>query len=226
MVNISLNKKEELEKLNKSYERMQKKYGAKELDSICNGGCIDNPDICFVFMNPTGRNIASLKSWKGIKAPWVGTKNIWKLFNKVRLLSDDIYAEIMSKKPKDWDYLFSEKVYKNIENNNCFITNLGKCTQVDARPLSDDVLGSYLKLLLKEIDIIKPKVIITLGNQVSSIVLDKKISVSENRKTYYEKKIKGNTYKIFPVYYPVGNGIFNMDKSIEDIRWIIDHFVK
>ena len=132
----------------------------------------------------------------------------------------------MSKKPKDWDYLFSEKVYKNIENNNCFITNLGKCTQVDARPLSDDVLGSYLKLLLKEIDIIKPKVIVTFGNQVSSIVLGKKISVSQNRKTYYEKKIKGNIYKIFPVYYPVGNGIFNIDKSIEDIKWIIDSYIK
>lgn len=226
MINISLNKKEKLDKLNKSYERMQKKYGAKELDSICNGGCIDNPDICFVFMNPTGRNIASLKSWKGIKAPWLGTKNIWKLFNKVGLLSDDVYTEIMSKKPKDWDYLFSEKVYKNVKENNYFITNLGKCTQVDARPLSDDVLGSYLKLLLKEIDIIKPKVIVTFGNQVSSIVLGKKISVSQNRKTYYEKKIKGNVYKIFPVYYPVGNGIFNIDKSIEDIKWIIDSYIK
>lgn len=226
MVNISLNKKVELEKLNKSYEKMQKKYGAKELDSICNGGCIDNSDICFVFMNPTGKNIASLKSWKGIKAPWLGTKNIWKLFNKVGLLSDDIYTEIMSKKPKDWDYLFSEKVYKNVKENNYFITNLGKCTQVDARPLSDDVLGSYLKLLLKEIDIIKPKVIVTFGNQVSSIVLGKKISVSQNRKTYYEKKIKGNVYKIFPVYYPVGNGIFNIDKSIEDIKWIIDNYIK
>ena len=57
-------------------------------------------------------------------------------------------------------------------------------------------------------------------------MIDKKISVSENRKTYYEKKIKGNTYKIFPVYYPVGNGIFNMDKAIEDIRWITEHYVK
>ena len=28
-------------------------------------------------------------------------------------------------------------------------------------------------------------------------------------------------YKVFPVYYPVGNGIFNIDKSIEDIKWII-----
>lgn len=35
MNNILLDRKEELEKLNKSYDRLQKKYGAKELDSIC-----------------------------------------------------------------------------------------------------------------------------------------------------------------------------------------------
>lgn len=225
MPGVFLDKKEELEKLNKSYDKMQKKYGAKELDSICNGGKIDNPDICFVFMNPTGRNLSSEKSWTGRKSPWLCTKNIWKLFNKVGLMDDDIYNEILSRKPKEWDYDFSDKVYKNVEDNNYFITNLGKCTQVDARALPDEVLGSYLKLLLKEIDIIKPKIIITFGNQVSSIILNKKISVSENRKTYHEKKIKENTYKIFPVYYPVGNGIFNIDKSIEDIRWIIDNYL-
>ena len=27
-------------------------------------------------------------------------------------------------------------------------------------------------------------------------------------------------FKCFPVYYPVGNGIFNMDKAVEDILWI------
>ena len=45
--------------LNKEYDRLQMKYGAKELISIYNGGCVNNPDICFVFMNPTGKNIAS-----------------------------------------------------------------------------------------------------------------------------------------------------------------------
>ena len=35
-------------------------------------------------------------------------------------------------------------------------------------------------------------------------------------------KIKKDKYKVYPVYYPVGNGIFNIDKSIEDIKWIID----
>ncbi len=59
-----------------------------------------------------------------------------------------------------------------------FITNLGKCTQVDARGLSDNVYKEYLKLLEKEIEIVNPKVTILFGNQVSSIVLDRKISVS------------------------------------------------
>mgnify|MGYP003571531166 CR=1 FL=1 len=116
--NKEKNKVRKIEDLKIEYDKLQKKYGAKELDSIYNGGCENNPDVCFVFMNPTGKNIASDKSWKGRKSPWLGTKNIWKLFNKVDLLSDD-------------------------------------------------------------------------------------------------------TYKVFPVYYPVGNGIFNIDKSIEDIKWII-----
>lgn len=221
-----VDKEEKIDSLKKDYDRLQKKYGAKELDSIYNGGCVNSPDICFVFMNPTGRNIASNKSWTGRKSPWLGTKNIWKLFKNINLLDNQIYEEIQSKKPKEWDYDFCDKVYKNVEDNKYFITNLGKCTQVDARALSDEVLSKYLKLLFKEIDIIKPKIIITFGNQVSSIILNEKITVSTCRCKYYEKKIGKDVYKIFPVYYPVGNGIFNMDKAIEDINFIIDNYVR
>ena len=115
---------------------------------------------------------------------------------------------------------------KTLEKNKLFITNLGKCTQIDARPLPDEVLKKYLDLLFKEINIIKPKIIITFGNQVSSIILNKKISVSENRKKCHKIQINKNEYKVYPVYYPVGNGIFNIDKSIEDIKWIIENEIK
>ena len=216
----------ELIKLNSEYDKLQNKYGAKELDSIYNGGCIKNPDICFVFMNPTGRNVASLKSWKGRKSPWIGTKNIWRLFYDTGLFGIDVYNQIRDKKPKDWDYSFSDVVYEEVAKNKYFITNLGKCTQLDARPLSDSVLSSYKKLLFKEIDIIKPKIIISFGNQVSSIMLDKKISVSECRKKYFDLKVGNIIYKVFPVYYPIGNGIFNIDKSIEDINWIKENYLK
>lgn len=210
-----------LDELKIKYDKLQLKYGAKELDSIYNGGKSDNPDICFVFMNPTGRNIASLKTWRGIKSPWIGTKNVWDLFDALDLIDKDIYAKIKSIKGSEWTPLFALEVYKSVTEHNFFITNLGKCTQIDARPLKDEVLKKYLNLLYQEIAIVNPKVVILFGNQVSSIVLDKKISVSMNRKVCHIKKIKGKEYKFYPVFYPVGNGRFNIDKSIEDIKWII-----
>lgn len=44
-----------LVELGKIYDSMQLQYGDKSLKSILFGGCIDSPDICFVFMNPTGK---------------------------------------------------------------------------------------------------------------------------------------------------------------------------
>lgn len=211
----------QLDDLNVEYDKLQKKYGAKELNSIYSGGCKKYPDICFVFMNPTGRNIASLKGWKGIRAPWLATKNIWDLFYAVDLLDTEIYNKIKSIKGKEWTEDFASEVYSNVEKHKYFITNLGKCTQVDARGLPDDVYKKYLHLLEKEFEIVQPKVIILFGNQVSSIVLNEKISVSQCRRKLFEKEINGKTYKFYSVYYPVGNGRFNIDKSIEDIKWII-----
>ena len=212
-----------LEDLKQEYDKLQTIYGDKKLDSIYNGGCDKNPNICFVFMNPTKRNIASAKSWKGLKSPWIGTKNIWDLFYKLDLLDEDIYVKIKRIKGPDWTEEFANEVYDNVKKHRYFITNLGKCTQVDARPLPDSVYKEYLHLLEKEIEIINPKVIVLFGNQVSSIVLDKKIFVSQCRKQSFIKRINNREYVCYPVFYPVGNGRFNIEKSIEDIKWIIDN---
>ena len=212
--------------LNKEYDKLQKEYGAEELDSIYNGGLEENPDICFVFMNPTGRNIASSKEWKGRKSPWIGTKNIWDLFYSVGLQEEEMYNKIKSIKGTEWTEKFADEVYEDVKKHKYFITNLGKCTQLDARPLPDKTLAKYLELLEKEIEIINPKRIILFGNQVSSIVLGEKISVSQVRKKEFIKEINGKEYKAYSVYYPIGNGRFNIDKSIEDIKWILQNIEK
>ena len=212
-----------LEELVKKYDKMQKKYGDPKLDSINFGGCLENPNVCFVFMNPTARNITSSKEWKGIKSPWVGTKNVWNLFNKLGLVDDDIYLKIKSIRGSDWTYEFAEEVYGQVAKNKFYITNLAKCTQVDARPLPDSVYKDYLDLFLEEMRIVNPKVIVLFGNQVSSVVLGEKISVSQVRKMEF---LLDNKFKCYSVYYPVGNGRFNIDKSIEDILYIIDSQIK
>jgi len=211
-----------LEDLQKEYDRLQKIYGGENLDSIYNGGCQNNPKIMFVFMNPTGRNIASSKLWDGPKSPWIGTKNIWTLFYKTGLMDEGIYKKIREIKGSLWTPEFARLVYEDVANHKYFITNLGKCTQVDARSLPDSVYLEYLDLLKQEIDIVRPECIVLFGNQVSSIVLNKKISVSTSRKKSYDLEVNGKTYKCYPVFYPVGNGIFNIDKSIEDIKWILE----
>ena len=211
----------QIKDLNKKYDKLQKMYGDKTLSSIYNGGCEENPDICFIFMNPTGRNVASELTWKGRRSPWIGTKNIWKLFYNTGLLDKEIYLEIQRRKGKEWNEEFADLVYEDVTNKKYFITNLGKCTQIDARPLPNSVYLEYLDLLYKEIDIIKPKKIITFGNQVSSIFLNQKISVSEWRKKKIKYKIKKQEYDVYPVYYPVGNGMRNIDLVIEDLKYIL-----
>ena len=216
----------DLEILKKEYEKMQQIYGNKILKSINFGGCDTNPDICFVFMNPTSKNVASDPSWDGIRAPWIGTKNIWDLFVATNLFDIDIYNEIKSKKSNEWDKEFAEKVYNEVKKNKIFITNLGKCTQIDASPIQNSVYKKYLDLLEKEIEIVNPKVIILFGNQVSTVFLKEKISVSQCRKKEFIKNINGKEYKCYSIFYPVGNGRFNIDKSIEDILWVKEKVLK
>ena len=212
----------QLEDLKAEYDKLQIKYGAKELTSIYNGGCTNNPDICFVFMNPTGRNIASDLNWKGRRSPWIGTKNIWKLFYNVGLIEEELFNKIQKMKAAEWTEEFADYVYSKVEENKYYITNLGKCTQVDARPLPDSVLKQYLELLYKEIDIVNPKKIIVFGNQVSTIFLGQKICVKSVRKQEFKIKINNKEYPVYPVFYPIGNGMRNIDLAIEDIKYIMN----
>lgn len=211
----------EIKDLEIYYDMLQEKWGANELKSIYNGGCENNPDVYFVFMNPTGKNVASSPEWKGRRSPWIGTKNIWKLFNAIGLIDENIFNKTQELKPNDWTEEIADEVYQNVSDHKVFITNLGKCTQVDARPLPDSVYKEYLELLYKEIEILKPKKIITFGNQVSSIFLNQNICVSKCRKQKFQKKIGNETYDVYTSYYPIGNGMRNIDKAIEDINYIL-----
>lgn len=204
--------------LHKKYDELQKKYGDPSLSSIYGAGDIDNPKVMFVFMNPT-RNIASKLSWKGLRAPWIGTKQVWDVFYNLGFLNEETNKSIKEFKSEDWSVDFSNKVYSEVEDNSLYITNLAKCTQLDARPLKNSVFKDYLVLMLKEIEIVNPKIVISFGNQVSSIILGKNISVSNY--TQNEREIV-NGYPIYPTYYPIGQGRRNMPLALERIKRVLD----
>jgi len=215
----------QLSNLTKEFDKLQLIHGDKSLDAIYGAGEINNPKLCLVFMNPTARNISSQKDWKGLKAPWISTKSVWKMLYQLNLFNKDLHIEITNKKPKDWDYEFTNKVYKTVKKRSLYITNLSKATQIDARPLKNKVFRQYLDLFKKEIEIIQPKIIITFGNQVSSNFLGKNIKVSEYRKKHELITINNVKFKVFPIYYPVGQGMRNIGKAKEDINWILKNYL-
>jgi len=208
--------------LTKAEGALHRKYCHSELESIYGAGCIYKPDIMLMFMNPTARNVSSNQNWKGIRAPWLGTKNTWKLLFQLGLIDKSIADEIASLKSTNWNEKFSEKLYGHLSNRNIYITNLAKCTQPDARHLSDSVFCDYLPHTLNEIVIINPKKIITFGNQVSSVLLQKPVSVSKYMKNEKEAlTINGSEFSVYPTYYPVGQGQRNLPKAIQRIKTII-----
>ncbi len=200
---------------------LHKLYGCFDYSPIYGTGCIKKPKLMFLFMNPTGRNVSANLAWNGLRAPWLDTKNIWHMFYKLGLIKKEQLTYIQNLQLKDWTSDFSEQLYKTISNNNVYITNLAKCTQPDARSLRDCVFKAYLGNIQREILLVRPKQIVSFGNQVSSILLGKSIKVSEYVNNHEILEIDGNTFKVFPTYYPVGQGMRNLDLAIKRIQTLI-----
>ncbi len=162
----------QIEELKAGFDTLQKRFGDPALSSIYGAGCVRNPEVCFVFMNPTGKNVAADPAWEGLRAPWIGTKNVWKLFAALNLISNDLFDAIQIMHATEWTPSFAERVYQQLADRKLYITNLSKSTQTDARPLPNSVFQEYLPGFHQELRTIQPKRIITFGNQVSSILLD------------------------------------------------------
>ncbi|KKQ24006.1 hypothetical protein A2108_00610 [Candidatus Wolfebacteria bacterium GWA1_42_9] len=212
----------QLEEVKEDINRLHKRYGGDSLEPIHGAGCVKNPKVMFIFMNPTAKNVSAHSSWKGLRAPWLGTKNVWKLFYKLGVISEENFRKTQLLKPAEWTPVFSKRIYLEIQKNKVYVTNLAKCTQPDARPLHGKIFRDYRDVMLREILLINPKKIITFGNQVSSILLGKPVKVGN-----YDKKSSGELLRIndkkffvYPTYYPVGQGIRNMNLAISRIEEI------
>lgn len=211
----------QVKKLQKDFRKLHTIHGDRNLESIFGCGCTTRPRAMFIFMNPTRKNVAAEKRWSGIRAPWLGAKNIWRLFRETNFISEKTYATIRVMRPKDWTPVFSRKLYQEIAKNGGYITNLAKCTQVDARPLPNAIFKKYGALMYQEILAIHPKIIFTFGNQVSSILLEKPISVGKITEKPILLKIQKKSFAVFPVHYPVGQGMRNLPRAIRKINLIL-----
>jgi len=176
-----------------------------KLKHILGGGKETNPEIMFVFINPTYRNITANPNHKGRRFPFIGTREIWDAFIKSGILDSSILKNFSNA-----DFVINE-----VEKKEIYFTNLVKCTTPNSELPDTKLINKKLSLLFKEIDIVKPNLIVTFGLLPFYAITGSKIKLSEfynkqlksnNLITYTSKEIEGAAYNVFPCYFPVGRG--------------------
>ena len=77
--------------------------------------------------------------------------------------------------------------------------------------------------MFEEIASVNPQNIVSFGNQVSSVLLAKPVSVGDYTGTKNEPlKIGNKKFKVYPTHYPVGQGRRNMPLAMKRIRKVLE----
>ena len=142
--------------------------------------------------------------------------------------------EVLQKKPfvgmagKNLSF-FLETI--NVNRQDIYITNTikyrlskinPKSGRVVNRPTTAKDLEQNVDYLYKEIGIIRPKYIVTLGNvPLKAVMNDKKVNIGDVHGTLRDVDIEGKNYKIFPLYHPASI-IYN--RSLKDVY--LDDMIK
>ena len=123
------------------------------------GGRMYEPRFMFVFINPTKSNISSDLAWAGPRFPFVGTKPVWRIFHRAGLLTGKLAHAIQRRVL--WDLKFTQDVLEELDTRSCYFTNIVKVAGADAALPTSAMIRLFLPLLAREIEIIKPKYVVT-----------------------------------------------------------------
>lgn len=200
----------------------KKHFPHNNLRPILGGGKTENPKFMFVFINPTARNISSKRSWKGPRFPFVGTKQVWRIFHRAGLLDDTLMQKIEDS--GSWSFGFANKVLSFMKKQSFYFTNIVKWTGNDATLPNSEKIKLFLPILEKEIQIVQPQQIVTFGlipfeNMTGQKIklIDYYSDVMKGKKLKsYEAKYGSFRTKIIPCYFPVGRG--DPGKAVDILR--------
>lgn len=204
------------------HEVMDKHFPKNNLMPILGGGQTNKPKFMFCFINPTIRNISSHKEWQGPRFPFIGTKQVWRIFHRAGIFDDQLMDIINNS--KTWSLEFTDKVQNFLKNNSYYFTNIVKWTGHDATLPNTEKIKLFKPLLEKEIEIVQPEYIIAFGLIPFQHLTGEKIKLSD----YYDQTMDSQepksypiqcgsfTAKVIPCYFPVGRG--DPKKAVELLK--------
>lgn len=102
-----------------------------------------------------------------------------------------------------------------------YIANIVKCRPPNNRTPSDDEIISCAPYLMKQISVLKPKVIVTLGAPSTCTLFNQKIKISSVRGKFYDWK---DGIKLMPTFHPAYLLRNPIDKKLvwEDMQKVME----
>ncbi len=199
-------------------------FPENRLRPILGGGRTCRPKVMFVFINPTGRNIGSDTEWQGPRFPFIGTKQVWRIFHRAGLFDDGLMEYINHN--REWSLEFTDRVLSFLKRKSFYLTNLVKWTGRDATLPDSEKIRLFLPILEKEIEIVHPRYIVAFGLLPFESIAKRKIRLGEyyaevkrtKRLIPFEVRLGQATRKVIPCYFPVGRG--NPEKAVELLRLV------
>ena len=85
-----------------------------------------------------------------------------------------------------------------LTRNDVYIANIVKCRPPDNRYPAPDEVETCSPFLMKQVEIIKPKVVVTLGNLATQTILGTKEGITSLRNKFHD----WNGTKLMPTYHP------------------------
>src|SRR5204863_9675718 len=112
-----------------------------------------------------------------------------------------------------------------LKRDTIFITNIVKCRPQNNRTPTKQEVILYKNLLLKQIEIIKPSIICTLGSTATQTLLttnSSKISLHRGRIYYF------NSIPVIPTYHPayILRNLKKLSEFIQDLKTAINFIQK
>lgn len=120
---------------------------------------------------------------------------------------------VLSDTPSDADLIDLMLNNSGLNQYPLYITNLIKQSPSSNRPISSAEISFYLPYIIQEIDLISPKLVLTLGQTVYTAITGKVDKISDVR----GQIIKLGNYNILPIYHP--RDLINTDNKILSPKW-------
>lgn len=184
---------------------------ARGLRHVPGGGCSDQPDLMLVFINPTVRNITAHASWPGRCFPFAGKPKLWQILAEAGWVDHDLPHCIAELGPTPE---MVEMLIDQAQRRRIYLTNAVKCVDDGSNLPAAARVAAGWPLLQQEIGLVRPRAIVAMGLIPFGVLTGRTVRLADelwqaqqgNYHAYASHSIDGQSYPIYPCYFPTGRG--------------------